>query len=142
MTLGIDWSAAFNVTAAATVNVYTWLQNGIDVHYLQWLAWVFYPLILTIIIPIFIVLFLYASAIFLYLYGLRHFLRQALKEVVDRGDFWDGARQILAALWDVQGKIWHGEFRLSYIFFSSSISNRVELERVPDMTSVNFNMVL
>ncbi|KAK2191486.1 hypothetical protein NP493_49g00052 [Ridgeia piscesae] len=60
----------------------------IDLCYLQWLAWLFYPLVLTFILPICLLLLLYASAVFLHVYRLRHLLRTA---ALSR-HYWDSAR--------------------------------------------------
>ena len=85
---------------------YGFVATFIDIYYLQWLAWVIYPLIVTFVLPTLILIGVYVSGIFCHLYRLRHLLR----EVFHTGDFWDGARKFLAALWDAQGKIWHGIF--------------------------------
>ena len=77
----------------------------VDLNYLNWLLWVFYPLVLTFLLPFIIFLFLYASALFLHMYRLRHLLQDAYT----RGQLWDWARKFLAALWDAQGNIWHGK---------------------------------
>jgi len=77
----------------------------IDLCYLQWLAWLFYPLVLTFILPICLLLLLYASAVFLHVYRLRHLLRTA---ALSR-HYWDSARYFLAVLWEAQGSIWHGK---------------------------------
>ena len=108
MDLGINWTALVEVTTTATKDLYVWVHDYVDVHYMQWLAWVFYPLILTIFMPMFIVVVLFGCALFLHLYQLRHYLLSALRAAVDRGDFWDGARHIIASLWDYQGRVWHG----------------------------------
>ncbi|KAI0221979.1 Transmembrane protein 68 [Lamellibrachia satsuma] len=76
----------------------------VDLCYLQWLAWLFYPLVITFVLPICLLLLLYASAMFLHVYRLRHLLRSA---ALSR-HYWDSARYFLAVLWEAQGKIWHG----------------------------------
>ena len=83
---------------------YDFITLYIDIDYWQWLACVFYPLVVTFLLPLLILIGVYISGIFLHFYRLRHLLR----EVYTKGDFWDGARKFLAALWDAQGKIWHG----------------------------------
>ncbi|XP_074644055.1 DGAT1/2-independent enzyme synthesizing storage lipids-like [Tubulanus polymorphus] len=75
----------------------------IDWAYLHWLLWLLYPVIISFLLPALLVVFLYASALFLYIYQHRHRLRDAYSR-----DFWDGARDTLAVLWDFQGRIWHG----------------------------------
>ena len=76
----------------------------VDLCYLQWLAWLFYPLIVTFVLPFCLLFLLYASAMFLHVYRLRHLLRSAACSM----HYWDSARYFLAVLWEAQGKIWHG----------------------------------
>jgi len=78
-------------------------QNYVDLYYIQWLIYVLYPVIITLILPVLIFLLLYASQLFLQLYRLRRHFGSALHM-----DCWDGARQIIAAVWAAHGKIWHG----------------------------------
>ena len=89
--------------------VFQFLYHYFDVYYVSWLAWVFYPLVVTLILPLTILLLVYASALFLHLYRLRQPLKTAVQNAVQKKDFWDSARRILAAVWDAQGKIWHGK---------------------------------
>jgi len=78
-------------------------NNYVDIYYVRWLIYVLYPVVITLILPAVIFLLLYASQLFLQLYRLRrHF------GVVLQMDCWDGARQIVAAVWAAHGKIWHG----------------------------------
>ena len=89
--------------------VFQFLYHYFDVYYVSWLGWVFYPLVVTFILPLTILLLVYASALFLHLYRLRQPLKDAVQDAVHRKDYWDSARRILAAIWDAQGKIWHGK---------------------------------
>ena len=75
-------------------------HNYVDI---QWLIYVLYPVVITFILPALIFLFLYASQLFLQLYRLRQHFSSMLHM-----DCWDGARQIIAAVWAAHGKIWHG----------------------------------
>ena len=75
-----------------------------DFDYMAWLWWLFYPMLITFLLPFVIFFLLYASALIVHVYRLRHLLRDAY--VTDR---WHGARKAVAALWDAQGKFWHGE---------------------------------
>ena len=86
--------------------IYTF-NNYIDVHYFRWLLWVFYPLIVTLLLPAGLLLLVYASALFLHVYRIRHLWVHAVSQ-----DFWRGGRRIICALWEAQSKIWHG--KLSY----------------------------
>ncbi|XP_071117548.1 DGAT1/2-independent enzyme synthesizing storage lipids-like isoform X1 [Haliotis cracherodii] len=75
----------------------------LDIDYLRWVVWLTYPIIISFLLPLILLVFLYASVLFLLVYRQRHRLRDAYAH-----DFWDGARKTLAALWDGQGRIWHG----------------------------------
>ncbi|XP_032808508.2 DGAT1/2-independent enzyme synthesizing storage lipids-like isoform X2 [Petromyzon marinus] len=79
--------------------------EGLDVclEYAAHLLWVFTPLLVVFILPLFILLFLYLSILFLHVYGSKSVLRTAYSH-----SFWDGARKTLAALWDGHATIWHG----------------------------------
>lgn len=33
---------------------------------------------------------------------------RAIKEAIDKGDLWDGARHAIGVMWDAHGWIWHG----------------------------------
>ncbi|XP_013382530.1 transmembrane protein 68 [Lingula anatina] len=94
-------------TTAEVYALYLWglykLDVYFDIDYLRWLAWLWYPIIISFLLPLMIIAFLYASALFLHIYRLRHQLKDAYSQ-----DFWNGARKTLAALWDAQGYIWHG----------------------------------
>lgn len=98
------WSEIYEMLSVHLESTFNHIyQNYFDIYYARWLAWIFYPLVVTFLLPVVIVLFIYASALFLQLYRLRHHFLD-----VYHMDFWNGARQIIAALWDAQGKIWHG----------------------------------
>ena len=117
MALGIDWGSVLNITATCSQELYLWVNDHVDVNYMQWLAWVFFPLILTILMPFVIVLLIIITALFLHLYQVRHNLFCAIKDVVDRGDFWNGARHVVCLLWDFYGKVWHGILLISVCFW-------------------------
>lgn len=78
--------------------------NSIDIDYISWLLWVFYPILITFLLPGFIVLFLYLTSLGLFIY--KH--RRKLKDAYDH-DFWDGALKTLGTLWWAQARIWHGK---------------------------------
>ncbi|KAG7455143.1 hypothetical protein MATL_G00253420 [Megalops atlanticus] len=71
--------------------------------YLDYLVWVFTPLAVVFILPLFILLLLYLSILFLHVYKFKNELREAYSN-----NLWDGARKTLATLWDGHGAIWHG----------------------------------
>ncbi|XP_029479549.1 DGAT1/2-independent enzyme synthesizing storage lipids-like isoform X2 [Oncorhynchus nerka] len=71
--------------------------------YLEYLAWVFTPLVVVFILPFLIVILLYLSILFLHVYKHKNQLREAYSN-----NLWDGARKTLATLWDGHGFIWHG----------------------------------
>lgn len=77
--------------------------EALDIDYLAWVLWVIYPIVISFLLPVILLIFIYASALFLHFYRYRHRLREAYQH-----DFWDGARNTLAVLWDGQGYIWHG----------------------------------
>ena len=72
--------------------------------YLDYLLWVFTPLAVVFILPLFILLFVYLSILFLHVYKHKNELREAYSH-----NLWDGARKTLATLWDGHGSIWHGK---------------------------------
>ncbi|KAG8442045.1 hypothetical protein GDO86_011004 [Hymenochirus boettgeri] len=72
-------------------------------NYLDYLLWVFTPLIIVFILPVFIVIFLYLSILFLHVYKRKNELKEAYSNSI-----WDGARKTLATLWDGHATIWHG----------------------------------
>ncbi|XP_072898334.1 DGAT1/2-independent enzyme synthesizing storage lipids isoform X3 [Hemitrygon akajei] len=74
-----------------------------SLNYLDYLLWVFTPLIIVFILPLFIILFLYLSILFLHVYKRKRELKEAYSNNV-----WDGARKTLATLWDGHATIWHG----------------------------------
>ncbi|CAG7724030.1 unnamed protein product [Allacma fusca] len=77
---------------------------NVDIDYARWLNWLFTPIVVAFVLPVVILVFLYLSCFFLYIYKWhRHRLIEAYEH-----DFWQGARKTLAAFWDAQGWIWHG----------------------------------
>ncbi|CAB1317503.1 unnamed protein product [Coregonus sp. 'balchen'] len=64
--------------------------------YLEYLAWVFTPLVVVFILPFLIVILLYFSILFLHVYKHKNQLREAYSN-----NLWDGARKTLATLRDV-----------------------------------------
>jgi len=106
---------SFHIDSALT---YVFLNYATD---LRWLTWLLYPIVVTFVLPFVIVIFLYASAFVLQLYALRRHFFEAYR--MERP--WDGARRVLAACWDAQGKIWHGnhwllmlsKFTILYLIF-------------------------
>ncbi|MGH0142967.1 UNVERIFIED_CONTAM: hypothetical protein FKN15_077459 [Acipenser sinensis] len=71
--------------------------------YLDYLVWVFTPLAVVFILPLFIVVFIYLSILFLHVYKRKNELKEAYSY-----NLWDGARKTLATLWDRHATIWHG----------------------------------
>ena len=129
---GVDWTAILYSEYLDSAFNYIY-NNYVDVYYVQWLIYIFYPLVITFLLPAAIVIFLYASALFLQLYRLRSHFNDAY-----RMDFWDGARQIVAALWDAQGKIWHGEKSISSEDFLKLICLLYILLIVSEQDSVSY----
>lgn len=79
----------------------------VDIDYARWLIWLLGPVIITFLLPLTLLLLLYLSALFLHIYRHRYRL-SSIKEAVNRGDYWHGARQMLAIFWDAHGWIYHG----------------------------------
>ncbi|KJH47950.1 putative GTP cyclohydrolase I feedback regulatory protein [Dictyocaulus viviparus] len=68
-----------------------------------YLLWLFLPIIIVFVFPIFLVLFIYGCVIFLHVYGLRHQIREAYNT-----SYWNGARIAITSFWDAVGHVWHG----------------------------------
>ncbi|KAJ8272513.1 hypothetical protein GJAV_G00090030 [Gymnothorax javanicus] len=102
---------ASNMTDLGSAGYFTYLWRdwvGLEnlqdyLSYLDYLLWVFTPLAVVFILPLFILLLLYLSILFLHVYKRKNELREAYSY-----NLWDGARKTLATLWDGHGKIWHG----------------------------------
>uniref|UniRef100_A0A0N4ZDH7 PlsC domain-containing protein n=1 Tax=Parastrongyloides trichosuri TaxID=131310 RepID=A0A0N4ZDH7_PARTI len=83
-----------------------WLREtfkGVDFDYIEYLLWLFFPIIVAFVLPILLLIFIYGCVIFLHIYALRNRLREAYETSV-----WDGARVSIASFWDAIGSIWHG----------------------------------
>lgn len=83
-----------------------WLDSVLkywDLDYLDYLIWLFLPIFIAFVLPIFLLLLIYASVIFLHCYGLRNRIREAYAS-----SYWDGARTSIASFWDGVGLLWHG----------------------------------
>uniref|UniRef100_A0A0K0CZU3 Acyltransferase n=1 Tax=Angiostrongylus cantonensis TaxID=6313 RepID=A0A0K0CZU3_ANGCA len=81
----------------------TWAVDYIDLDYLEYLLWLFLPIITIFVLPAFIVLFMYGCVIFIHIYGLRHQIRAAYNT-----SYWNGARIAITSFWDAVGYVWHG----------------------------------
>uniref|UniRef100_A0A1I7WMV8 ShKT domain-containing protein n=1 Tax=Heterorhabditis bacteriophora TaxID=37862 RepID=A0A1I7WMV8_HETBA len=69
----------------------------------EYLLWLFLPIIIMFVLPVFLVLFIYGCVIFLHIYGLRHQIREAYHT-----SYWNGARIAITSFWDAVGYVWHG----------------------------------
>lgn len=81
--------------------------NYIDVDFTLWLSWLLAPLLVTFILPVFIVLLLYITALILYIYKLHW---NTLRSAYNANDRWSAARKTISALWDAHGWIWHSKY--------------------------------
>lgn len=84
----------------------TWRFDFFQFHSIkqfQYLLWLFLPIIVAFLLPVFLLLFIYGCVIFLHIYGLRHQIRAAYAS-----SYWDGARMSIASFWDGVGYLWHG----------------------------------
>ncbi|XP_075350809.1 DGAT1/2-independent enzyme synthesizing storage lipids-like [Mycteria americana] len=68
-----------------------------------YLLWVLFPLAVVFLLPAVLIILFYASVLLLHVYKRKNELKEAYSN-----DFYDGGRQIVATLWDVHGRIWHG----------------------------------
>jgi len=86
------------------------LSNYIDIDYMLWLRWLVSPLFLTfVILPSLILVFIYITAIVLYIYRAhRRRLISRMQDYVEQGDFWTAGRELVATLWDAHAWLWHG----------------------------------
>ncbi|NWV84573.1 TMM68 protein, partial [Dasyornis broadbenti] len=83
---------------------WTGLENiGDYLSYAFYIVWVLFPLILVFVLPGVIVVLFYVSILVLHIYKRKNELKEAYSQ-----DFWAGAGETLATLWDVHGRIWHG----------------------------------
>ena len=90
-----------------------------------WLEWhmvILSPIVLLFILPGFILILLYGTALFLHIY--QHRRRQIYDAYAS--NFWEGARSSVAAFYDAQATLWHGKFRpFIYETFSSRFLNTI-----------------
>ncbi|KAM9102205.1 DGAT1/2-independent enzyme synthesizing storage lipids isoform 5-T5 [Sarcophilus harrisii] len=93
------------------------LEGWIDVQQLEdylnfvnYLLWVFTPLIV-LILPYFTIFLLYLTIIFLHIYKRKNVLKEAYSH-----NLWDGARKTVATVWDGHAAVWHGFSLLLDVF--------------------------
>ncbi|CAG5117786.1 unnamed protein product [Candidula unifasciata] len=86
----------------ATSSALLYLKT-LDIDYISWLLWVVYPILITFLLPGFILLFLYLTSLGLFIY--KH--RGKLKAAYDH-NLWEGALKTLGTVWWAQARIWHG----------------------------------
>lgn len=92
----------------AIASVIEVLSRHLDLQYASFLFWLFTPIVVTFVLPVLIVIFLYGCAIFVHIYRLRHRIQSAYHK-----DIWNGARTGIASFWDAHGALWHGEKSLT-----------------------------
>lgn len=72
------------------------------------------PFVVVFVYPVVLVIMMYGSAVFLHVY--RHRRREIYDAYTE--NFWDGAMQTVAAVFDSHGSLWHGKCsNLSMLFF-------------------------
>lgn len=64
------------------------------------------PIVLLFLVPGIVLVLLYGTAFFLYIY--RHRRRQIFDAYAS--NFWEGARISVASFFDAQATLWHGRF--------------------------------
>lgn len=62
---------------------------------------------ITFLLPAIILILFYISVLIVYIYKHRQKLT-VIREAYAKGDFFDGARHMIAVMWDAHGWIWHG----------------------------------
>ncbi|XP_006818878.1 DGAT1/2-independent enzyme synthesizing storage lipids-like [Saccoglossus kowalevskii] len=77
--------------------------DTLDLDLLQWLIWLFTPIVVMFVLPLVILLLLYGCGVFLQFYK----ARRRLVDAYSRG-YWDCARESIATFWEAQANIWHG----------------------------------
>ena len=69
----------------------------------QWFGWLMTPVVLSFIIPLAFVIFIYVSSLILYVNRVHHRrLMRRLREAVNERDMLKAGRDIVAAFWDGQ----------------------------------------
>ncbi|KAG7204575.1 hypothetical protein KM043_004998 [Ampulex compressa] len=94
----------FSVTSHLRQTVQDLIVEYIDVDFALWLSWLLMPLIITFLLPLVIVILLYLTGLILYIYKLH---RTRLRGIYGT-DWMNAARNVVAAVWDAHGWIWHG----------------------------------
>ncbi|XP_078594884.1 DGAT1/2-independent enzyme synthesizing storage lipids-like [Branchiostoma floridae x Branchiostoma japonicum] len=100
----LSWMETVNVAMETMYGVMEDLGvDSLDIDWISFLVWMFLPIMVAFILPVFVILLLYLTALIIHIYRARHKLRDAFAV-----DVWLGARKTVALLWELQGKIWHG----------------------------------
>ncbi|XP_014737121.1 PREDICTED: transmembrane protein 68-like [Sturnus vulgaris] len=71
--------------------------------YAFYILWLFFPLVLVFVLPGVMVILFYVSILCLHIYKRKNEIKEAYSH-----DVWIGAREMVAAIWDGHGRIWHG----------------------------------
>ena len=78
----------------------------IDSFFLGWRIYLLSPLVVTfLILPMLVVVYIYLSALLLFVYRRRHSIIDAFHNQT----VWEGYRKIIATFWSGHGWIWHGD---------------------------------
>ncbi|XP_013182797.1 PREDICTED: transmembrane protein 68 isoform X2 [Papilio xuthus] len=87
-----------------TASLYDIIVEYVDTEYSLWLTWFLTPVIVTFLLPAFIIVLIYISSIIFHLYRLYRL------RVIDgvESDWRQAARLAVCALWDAHGWLWHG----------------------------------
>uniref|UniRef100_A0A914XKQ9 Phospholipid/glycerol acyltransferase domain-containing protein n=1 Tax=Plectus sambesii TaxID=2011161 RepID=A0A914XKQ9_9BILA len=97
------WPAWLQPYVEVVVVWIAWALTYVDLQYLEYLLWLFFPLLIAFVLPIVLVIGIYGCVIFLHIYKLRHQIREAYAS-----SYFDGARTSIASFWDAVGYVWHG----------------------------------
>nr|XP_039257578.1 transmembrane protein 68-like [Styela clava] len=102
----IPWIAAMIQHLIGILDYYLfWAIDLLNYYMPGWKLVVLSPFVITfIILPTFVVLYLYIGALLLYIYRRRH----AIYEGFHQHNVWEGYKKMIAAMWSGHGWIWHG----------------------------------
>ena len=82
---------------------------NVDINLTLWLSWLLTPVVVFFLLPMTIMLFIYASSLILYIHRVhQRRLYRRLREAATDWDIAKAGREVVSALWDAQGWIWHG----------------------------------
>ena len=100
-----------DVVVNSTISALDYIALYVDLDYMLWVRWLLTPLLVTFfILPSVILVFIYLTSFFLYIYRAhrRRHLPRRLVDSLSHGDFWSAGRLLVAMVWDGHARLWHG----------------------------------